>query len=387
MRLHAKPLDLPLGSPVLAATICAALTSPAGYGDELRTIAAALRGTAEALRIALRQLRSIAQPGSLWRGEAGRAFSAKLTEPSEVRLDEVPARYDGYAAALSSYASQVDEAHRDLAAAQSAAADAVRAYGVIVARPGAPPSAAVRDAEQACLLAASRYQRGYDQWVAAVNRCVDQLAVVDTTDHLHNPHGWHAAVDAAARVFGDMSTITAVLGVAALAVCPPAAPVLFATSMVASGVALGADIDRSVQFGEHVTTADLAFDAFGALPLAGAARGMRSAVRAATHAPAGASRAGVAIRAYGRTLGRAYRNDLWREPMQAVQEGKAAAGGALRPATRPMAARFRDNLDEVGSVGASCVRDTVDHRDEGYARAAVRSPARVAWTPVADLAS
>ena len=46
----------------------------------------------------------------------------------------------------------------------------------------------------------------------------------------------------------------------------------------------------------------------------------------------------------------------------------------------------RDNLDEVGSVGASCVRDTVDHRDEGYARAAVRSPARVAWTPVADLA-
>jgi hypothetical protein len=51
-----------------------------------------------------------------------------------------------------------------------------------------------------------------------------------------------------------------------------------------------------------------------------------------------------------------------------------------------MAARFRDNLDEVGSVGASCVRDTVDHRDEGYARAAVHSPARVAWTPVADLA-
>jgi len=92
MRLHAKPLDLPLGSPVLAATICAALTSPAGYGDELRAIAAALRATAEALRSALRQLRSIAQPGSLWRGEAGRAFSAKLAEPSEVRLDEVPAR-------------------------------------------------------------------------------------------------------------------------------------------------------------------------------------------------------------------------------------------------------------------------------------------------------
>jgi uncharacterized protein YukE len=386
MRLHAKPLDLPLGSPVQAATMCAALASPAGYGDELRAIAAALRGTAEALRSALRQLRSIAQPGSLWRGEAGRAFSAKLTEPSEVHLDEVPARYDGYAAALSSYASRVDEAHRDLAAAQSAAADAVRAYGVIVARPGAPPSAAVRDAERACLLAASQYQRGYDRWVADVNRCVDQLAVVDTTDHLHNPHGWHAAVDAAARVFGDMSTITAVLGVAALAVCPPAAPVLFATSMASSGLALGADIDRSVQFGEHVTAADLAFDAVGALPLAGAARGMRSAVRAATHAPAGASRAGVAVRAYSRTLGRAYRNDLWREPMQAVQEGKTAGGGTLRPATRPMAARFRDNLDEVGSVGASCVRNTVDHRDEGYARAAVRSPARVAWTPVADLA-
>ena len=386
MRLHAKPLDLPLGSPVLAATMCAALVSPAGYGDELRAIAAALRGTAEALRRALRQLRSIAQPGSLWCGEAGRAFSAKLAEPSEARLDEVPARYDGYAEALSSYAAQVDRAHRDLAAAQSAAADAVRAYGVIVARPGAPPSAAVRDAEQACLLAASRYQRAYDQWVADVNRCVDQLAVVDNTDHLHNPHGWHAAVDTAARVFGDMSTITAVLGVVALAACPPAAPALFATSMVTSGVALGADLDRSAQFGEHVTAVDLAFDAFGAMPLAGAARGMRSAVRAATHAPAGASRTGVAVRAYGRTLGRAYRNDLWREPAQAAQEAKVA-GSVLGPATRPMAARFRDNLDELGSVGASWVRDTIDHRAEGYVRAAVRSPARVAWTPVADLAS
>ena len=281
MRLHAKPLDLPLSSPVLAATMCAALASPAGHGGELRAIAAALRGTAEALRRALRQLRSIAQPGSLWCGEAGRAFSAKLAEPSEARLDEVPARYDGYAAALSSYAAQVDQAHRDLAAAQSAAADAVRAYGVIVARPGAPPSTAVRDAEQACLLAASRYQRGYDQWVADVNRCVDQLAVVDNSDHLHNPHGWHAAVDVAARVFGDVSTITAVLGVVAIAACPPAAPALFATSMVTSGVALGADVDRSVQFKEHVTAVDLAFDAFGAMPLAGAARGMRSAVQAA----------------------------------------------------------------------------------------------------------
>ena len=77
---------------------------------------------------------------------------------------------------------------------------------------------------------------------------------------------------------------------------------------------------------------------------------------------------------------------LWREPVQAVQEAKAA-GGALRPATRPMAARFRDNVDELGSVGASLARDTVDHRDEGYVRAAVRSPARVAWTPIADLAS
>ena len=385
MRLHAKPLDLPLGSPVLAATMCAALASPAGYGDELRAIAAALRAAAEALRRALRQLRSIAQPGSLWCGEAGRAFSAKLAEPSEARLDEVPARYDGYAAALSSYAAQVDQAHRDLAAAQSAAADAVRAYGVIVARPGAPPSTAVRDAEQACLLAASRYQRRYDEWVVDVNRCVDQLAVIDNSDHLHNPHGWHAAVDAAARVFGDVSTITAVLGVVALAACPPAAPALFATSMVTSGVALGADVDRSVQFGEHVTAADLAFDAFGAMPLAGAVRGVRSAVRAATHAPAGASQAGVAVRAYGRTLGRAYRNDVWREPVQAVQGARASAG-TLRPATPPMVARFRDNLDELGSVGAAWVRDTVDHRDEGYVHAAVRSPARVAWTPVADLA-
>ena len=386
MRLHARPLNLPLGSPVLAAAICAAMASPAGHGDELRAVATALRATAEALRSALRQLRSIAQPGSLWCGEAGRAFSAKLAEPSEAHLDEVPARYEGYAAALSSYAVQVDEAHRDLVAAQSAAADAVRAYGVIVARPGAPPSAAVRGAEQACLLAAGRYKRRYDQWVADINRCVDRLAVVDDTDHLHNPHGWHAAVDAAARVFGDMSTITAVLGVVALAACPPAAPALFATSMVTSGVALGADIDRSAQFGEHVTVTDLALDAFGAIPLAGAARGMRSAVRAATHAPAEASRAGVAVRAYGRALGRAYRNDVWREPVQAVQEAKAA-GGALRPATRPMAARFRDNVDELGSVGASLARDTVDHRDEGYVRAAVRSPARVAWTPIADLAS
>ena len=198
-------------------------------------------------------------PAHCWCGEAGHAFSAKLAEPSEAHLDEVPARYEGYAAALSSYGEQVDEAHLDLGAAQAAAADAVRAYGVIIARPGAPPSA-VREAEQACLFAASRYRHRYDQWVTDINRCVGQLAVVDDADQLHNPHGWHAAVDVAAQVCGDVSTITAVLGVVALAACPPAAPILFAASMVTSGGALAADTDRKVQFGEHVTLTDLAFD-------------------------------------------------------------------------------------------------------------------------------
>ncbi len=384
MRLQAKPLDLPLGNPVLAAAMCAAIALPAGRGEELRAVAAALRRTAEALRSALRQLRVISQPGSLWCGEASQAFSAKLAEPSEAHLDEVPVRYEGYAAALTSYGAQVDEARLDLGAAQAAAADAVRAHGVIIARPGAPPSA-VRDAEQACLFAAGRYRHRYDQWVTDVNRCVDQLAVVDDADQLHNPHGWQAAVDVAAQVCGDVSTITAVLGVVALAACPPAAPILFATSMVTSGGALAADSERKVQYGEHVTLTDLAFDSVGALPLAGAARGVRSAVRAATHAPATASRTTTAVRAYGRTVGRAYRNDLWREPVEAAQEAKAARS-VLRPATRPMAERFRDNLDEVGSVGASCVQDTVEHREEGYVHAAVRSPLRVVWTPITDLA-
>lgn len=384
MRLQAKPLELPLGNPVLAAAMCAAIALPAGSGEELRAVAAALRRSAEALGGALRQLRGIAQPGSLWCGEASQAFSAKLAEPSEAHLDEVPVRYEGYAAALTSYAAQVDEARLDLGAAQAAAADAVRAHGVIIARPGAPP-AAVRDAEQACLFAASRYRHRYDQWVTDVNRCVDQLAVVDDADQLHNPHGWHAAVDVAAQVCGDVSTITAVLGVVALAACPPAAPILFAASMVTSGGALVADTDRKVQYGEHVTLTDLAFDSFGALPLAGAARGVRSAVRAATHAPATASRTTTAVRAYGRAVGRAYRNDLWREPVEAAQEAKAA-GSVFRPATRPMPERFRDNLDEVGSVGASCVQDTVEHREEGYVHAAARSPLRVVWTPITDLA-
>ena len=284
MRLQAKPLELPLGNPVLAAAMCAAIALPAGSGEELRAVAAALRRTAEALRSVLQQLRALAQPGSLWCGEASQAFSAKLAEPSEAHLDEVPVRYEGYAAALTSYAVQVDEARLELGAAQAAAADAVRAHDVIIARPGAPPSA-VRDAEQACLFAASRYRHRYDQWVVDVNRCVDQLAVVDDADQLHNPHGWHAAIDVAAQVCGDVSTITAVLGVVALAVCPPAAPILFAASMVTSGGALAADTDRKVQYGEHVTITDLAFDSVGALPLAGAARGVRSAVRAATHAP------------------------------------------------------------------------------------------------------
>jgi uncharacterized protein YukE len=120
MRLQAKPLELPLGNPVLAAAMCAAIALPAGSGEELRAVAAALRRSAEALGGALRQLRGIAQPGALWCGEASQAFSAKLAEPSEAHLDEVPVRYEGYAAALTSYAAQVDEARLDLGAAQAA---------------------------------------------------------------------------------------------------------------------------------------------------------------------------------------------------------------------------------------------------------------------------
>jgi uncharacterized protein YukE len=384
MRLSARPLDLPIGDPLLAATVCAAMSLPAGHGAELRALAADLRHTAQTLRSVLQQLRALAQPGSLWRGAASQAFAAKLAEPPSAHLDQVPVRYEGYAAALTSYAAQLDEARSDLAAAQSTATDAVRAYQVIVARPGAPPTAA-REAEEVCWFAAQRYQRRYDQWAADVNRCVNQLAVVDDADQLHNPHGWQAAVDTAAQVFGDVSTITTVLGIVALAVCPPAAPALFAASMATSGIALAADVDRRAQYGEQVTITEFAMDAVGTLPLAGAARGVRSAARAAAHAPHGVSRTGVAVRAYGRTVGRAYRNDLWREPVRTAR-GSEAAGSARGASTPPLAARFRDNVDEVGSVGLSCVQNTIDHRKEGYVRAAARSPERVVWTPIADLA-
>lgn len=385
MRLHARPIDLPFADPVLAAALCAVSESPPGAMADLRAVAATLRATADMLRGVLRDLRSIAQAGALWCGEAGEAFAARLAEPAGSHLNEVPARYDSYADALMEYAGALEVTRLDLEAARSNADAAVRAHTTVAGRAGASP-AEVLAAEHACLAAARRYAERYDAWVSDVNRCVDRLTVIDRSDHLHNPHGWHAAVDSIAEVCGDLSTITAVLGVVALAVCPVVAPALFAASLATSGSALAADADRKVQYGEHVTITDLAFDAAGTLPLARVTRGARSAARAARHAPSEAGRAATAVRAYGRTIGRAYRTDLWREPAAGVRE-LASPGGLARSLTRPSIRPFRENADEVASLGASCGRSTVDHRQDGVVDAAARSPGRVVWSPVADLAA
>jgi uncharacterized protein YukE len=264
MLTRAPQLELPFGGGALEAAYCLAYPQPPGSPSALQQIAGRLAATAQALRDALGELRRLRSDGSLqWLGVAGDAFRAALADPSGVHLDDVPARYDGYARALSRYAPELDSAQVQVARARSVVRDTLDSYHTAAAsgQPLAMPAAV-------CASAARAFRNTVNDWVDQVNSCIVCLHTVDD-DSLRNPHGWQVFVDELSTWAGEVSNVAMFAGLATLPFCPALSGLAFAISFAASGVQLGADVTRKYHFGEDVGLGTLAFDALGAIPVGG----------------------------------------------------------------------------------------------------------------------
>ncbi|MEP6599761.1 MAG: hypothetical protein ABJB98_10000 [Actinomycetota bacterium] len=373
-------LDLP-GDPTMAALFCLASSAPAGDAEIIRATARAFAQTADELQAALRHLGTVARDTSHWTGDAATAFRTAINAPTALHLDEVPDRYRAYARVLTAYAGQLEQAQVALSPARARVEDAVRAYQAVHAAASGQPGA-LDAARQECGASARAFAAEFDAWADAATRCVHGLRTIDRSDHLHNPHGWHALVDAASTVMGDVSTMTGVLGILALAICPPAAAVLLAVSAASSGVAVAADLDRAYGFGEDVALTTLASDALGVVPMGAAATATKAGVRAARRATraAGASASGLARAAFAAE----WKQSMITAPRAAITSMRTGHVALSKPALGPTLTRFGQNPDALAGFGASSGIDTYENRREGLVRAGVRSPFRVVWKPISD---
>lgn len=376
-----------LGEGPAAAHACLAADPPRppGSAAEFYDAAARLGRRAQALRDALAKLASIAATEGVWTGAAADSFRTVLRDAHRSHYDQVPQRYDGYAAALRAYAAAlpghqagIDSARADVQAAL-AAHRRVQLAGSDHHRYALGSDRAVQD----CQTAATRFRAAYNDWVDAVAQCERAVERVDD-DRLHNAHGGRVATDIIAGVAGEISNLTAVLAVIALPF-PVVSEMLLVLSTASSLVALAADSTRRFAYHEDVDWRQLSLDALGAIPVIKPAEVGARTARAAKEA-----RVGAGARAFGRTFGHEAADAYVHGPARAVSNLREAG---LRGAfARPSVARSMESLEgwekqDLLQYPASWADDAYDHRKQGWAKAVRSSAFRVTWQPFEPITS
>jgi len=379
MILRYPHLDLPPHGP-LAAAVCAEATRPPGSSTDVRAVAAALARTGQALRDTLARLQAISTDDSSWSGAAAESFRAVVKEPAKSHINQVPERYDGYAHQLISYASTLDGAQASFDLLRARAQDALNTYRLAKAGGHAADCA-----ERECRAAALKFQASYNEWIDAANRCINGLKSVDKHDKLHNPHGIHAAADVISAKVGGLSSLSSVLALVSLPICPELAVVLLAISTGASMGKLGADATREA-YGEDVNWKTFAFDALGSIPVAASAKGVLAATRQARAVEGLGARFGGAARAFGKHMGRHYRHSLVRDPARALHE-LDDGGGIAASARRASWSRTRETLQDTDKQELlvdplSAANDAWENRERGWGRATAGGVVHVTWRPV-----
>jgi uncharacterized protein YukE len=382
MIVRPAALRLPSFDGPAAARFCLAHADPAGDPERLREVARHLARTAQTVRASVAELRSLGRAASSWCGTAADAFQAAIEEPKRAHIDDLPPRYEGYAAALSDYAAELTRAVEFVRQARAAVRDALAAHARATPAGQHPGGATAAG----CLAAAQRYAAAYNDWVDAADRCISRLTRTDRSDHLHNPHGWHAVVDAAAGVFGNISTLSAALGVLALAICPVAAPILFAVSTATAGVTLAADLDRRYQRGEDVSLADLAVDALGCIPAVDTVRGAAAAGRAARSAEHATDAVTDGAAAFVRPVAASYRATFASAgtAFQTIAKDGLTFRAPALPGWRPLVAGLDKHGQNVAQVPAAWAANASDNHRPGKAfwPEAWQAPFRVEWRPL-----
>ncbi len=201
-----------------------------------------------------------------WSGPARLAFAAEMHQRVSV-LDPVIQRYDGYAAALQSYASGLSLLEPRLAARRA---------------PPGPDGSTGPDPS---------FEQAWQDWDSLRRRCQQALSVAGRIGA--DRHGlsalWHAVEHGAhealehvslkdlSKVLSDLGEVLLVAGLVLSVVFPPAAGVVWIALAVVSTAQLAVDSVRVARGEKGVGWGDVAWDAVGVLPLGKMFRGAKTA--------------------------------------------------------------------------------------------------------------
>ncbi len=336
----------------VAGAVRAGLERPVPGTDpaQVRRAAGELAGTAAALRDLTHRVRSVTADPSLWLGDAARAF-AEIVAEAPAHLDAVSVRYDGCAAILRGYADDLDHTTGAIRQARDALQEAWDARSVL-----APDSPSLPAADATCAAACARLLAAHARWSEAAHLRARQLRALDRHDPLRNPHGWHAFVDSASHVLGELSAVTGDLGLLAIVVCPAAAPLLFAASAALSATTLALDVERAVQFRESVSAATITEDVVGAVPASAFGKAAVTGTRALTRAD-GVLRPGVAAAtAMAGAVGESVRGTWQAATVSARELGAVGVRGAFGQAFSGRSVRAALTAwEDVGTAGFTAV--------------------------------
>lgn len=294
------------GEALADAGACLAAALPGG--DPSRVRLAALRSAA--LGTELRSAASTlldASGSTVWHGVAQHSFATAIAHNAP-RLSATADRYEAYSVALSEYAGHLDTA-------LSALPGLSRVIGYsrdeLVALRSTPVDDSPRGAAQLRRMAqvevdlralVSRFAQAQSAWIDAVARCHDALLHANEIDPTRDLHGWaavrhnvgraaggvvrpfaefveHPSLHALSEACGSLASDLAVLGLALMVVCPPAAAICFTAATIMSAAKLGADVGRMTN-GEGIGAAAIIGDLVDSLP---GGRGLREVERAVPH--------------------------------------------------------------------------------------------------------
>ncbi|MFL6164602.1 MAG: hypothetical protein ACJ74U_20585, partial [Jatrophihabitantaceae bacterium] len=200
-----------------------------------------------------------------WSGSAELAFQDSLAAELS-RFSPAEQRYEGYAAALTGYARELDRL----------------APGLVASRARLSAGVAVSVGE---------FERWWGQWEVARGRCVAGLVAAAGVGADRRGGGWsgllhgvagvvpHPGLVGLSRALGELGQALVVAGVVLALVCPPAAGVVWGAVAVVAVCQLAVDVARRGR-GERVGAGRLGWDVLAVLPVGRVAAGAHSAVAA-----------------------------------------------------------------------------------------------------------
>lgn len=267
-----------------AAQRCLGRRLPAGDVSWLRMVARRSGGLADELRRVSDVLSGSAGATGWWgSGQRGFAASVGAVLPE---LGRVASRYEQYGQALVGYAVVLDRLQPRLFSLRRQLADQCSQATSVATAPGDLHRGVDAGCDARLRSLVADFDAAWTEWNTALGRCLHGLSRAGSIDADRGSwsafgHGLvhvlsavsdpvvgfveHPSLAALSGALGSLGDDLTVAGLVLLAVCPPAAGVVFSAAAIVSAAKLATDAVRAGRGDPHVGAGALGMDALGAL--------------------------------------------------------------------------------------------------------------------------